>query len=128
VIVNEIEFEEHLLPCCGGIARHLPVCRWFGTDRGTGKTTRLMEDAINALAEGYEVVVTGAHPIAVRELEHQFRCAGLVGVHFMSPHQIRDGKLRGLKPARMLVDDIWDLDPKMRDVIERERMMLHAYG
>lgn len=95
-------------------------------DRGTGKTTRLIEEAIDILAdlpESQRVVVTGAHSRWLHQLEHDFRASGLVGVVFLSPEQIVNGALRGMK-GKLLVDDPWDLPAKLSDTLYLEKRIL----
>jgi hypothetical protein len=84
-------------------------------DRGTGRTTRLIEQAVDLAAEA-DVFVVGAHPNWVRELAAEFRASGLVGVEFLTVDQVRDGKLRGRR-GHLLVDDFDDLPQKDRDLL-----------
>lgn len=95
-------------------------------DRGTGKTTRLVEEAIRLLGElpeGQNVFITGAHSQWLHMLATDFKAAGLVDVVFLSPHQIIRGALRGRR-GRLLIDDPWDLTMKQSDILYLEQMLL----
>jgi hypothetical protein len=95
-------------------------------DRGTGKTTGLIEEAIRLVGEmpeTHRVFITGAHSQWLHQLEREFRATGLVGVVFLSPHQICRGALRGMKGV-LLVDDPWDLPAKVSDTLYLEKLIL----
>lgn len=98
----------------------------WGDDRGTGKTTWLIELAIRNLGhmpETHCVFITGAHLQWLYQLEHDFKATGLVGVVFLSPYQIINGALRGRKGI-LLVDDPWDLPAKTNDILWLEKTLL----
>jgi hypothetical protein len=92
--------------------------------RGTGRTTRLLEEAVRLAAED-DVWVTGAHARWLRTLGANARAEGLVGVRFVSPHAVCRGALRGARGV-LLVDDEWDLEPATRVRVLEERRRLAA--
>lgn len=90
------------------------------------KTTSLIEEAIEKLAEmpeTHRVFITGAHPQWLHQLEHDFKASGLIGVVFLSPEQIINGALRGMKGI-LLVDDPCDLPAKAHDLLWLEKVIL----
>jgi hypothetical protein len=97
---------------------------------GTGKTTRIMEEAVSLLAdmpEGSYIYITGAHFSWLHALDHDFKSAGLTGVKFFSPRQIMEGALRG-RQGILLIDDFGDLSWKEQDyLVEEQRMMNLKY-
>ena len=96
-------------------------------DRGTGKTTELMEEAVRLLAilpEGQNVYVTGAHTRHLNDLEREFKEAGLVDVVFLAKTSIMyNGALRGRRGI-LLIDDLQDMTFKEQELITMERDML----
>jgi hypothetical protein len=98
---------------------------------GSGRTTRLIEEAISLLSkmpDGYVVIITGAHPRWLRELEREFKEAGLVDVIFMSPQQIIQGRMRGLR-GLLLIDDFQDLPRKEQVyILDEQRHLKRLYG
>jgi hypothetical protein len=99
---------------------------WWPEDRGTGKTTRLIEEAIDIsgdLPETSTVFVTGAHLRHLISLKRMFHQTGLVGVEFVTVHQILTGCLRGRRGV-LLVDDFWDLTPSQRVHMTEESRIL----
>lgn len=99
------------------------------TDRGTGKTTSLMEEAIailSELPEDAKVFITGAHSRWLLDLKKDFKEAGLVDVEFYTASRIIQGCLRGQRGI-LLIDDAWDLSPRDLDYILEEKRRLESY-
>ena len=95
-------------------------------DRRSGKTTRLMEEAIALLGELPEdcfVFITGPHSRWLFELERAFRDKGLFDVKFLTISQIKRGNLRGRK-GRLLIDDFHDLALEDREILLEEKKIL----
>lgn len=91
-----------------------------------GKTTAIFEEAIRILGhlpEGCVVVVTGYHGNWVRELAHDFKASGLVGVVVMGASQILNGGLRGYRGV-LLVDDMDDFPAKALDQLFLESQIM----
>lgn len=98
------------------------------TDRGTGKTTRLMEQAVALLAtlpEDERVYITGAHTTWLKQLEGDFRSSGLVDVVFITTAQICNGALRG-RAGVLLIDDLIDMPSDTAAAVLEERNRLRS--
>lgn len=96
------------------------------SDRGTGKTTRIFEQAVKLLGElppDYFVYITGAHSKWLVELEHRFKNAGLTDCKIVTINQIQNGRLRGCK-GRLLIDDTKDLSLNDLDMVLAEQKIL----
>lgn len=92
----------------------------------TGKTTRLIEEAVMLLADLPEtsgVYITGAHPQWLHDLSQSFKMSGLVGVYFFTPSQIRNGALQGRRGI-LLIDDFFDLRWEDRQFLLMEKKLL----
>lgn len=97
-------------------------------DRGSGRTTALMEEVVELLGlipEGYYVFITGAHPTWLFELSQAFKEAGLTHVEFFTVSQIKNGCLRGRK-GRLLIDDEYDIPMKDRMIMWQEQRLLRV--
>jgi hypothetical protein len=94
----------------------------------SGKTTRMMETAVELLGELPEncrVFITGAHSPWLFELSQAFREAGLKDIEFFTPSQIINGCLHGRRGI-LLIDDEWDLPRRDRIVLLQEQRLLRA--
>ena len=95
-------------------------------DRITGKTTSLMEEAVDLLAtlpEDVKVFITGGHSNWLLRLKREFELSGLVGVEFYTPHQIATGCLFGRKGVLLIYDPI-DIPHKEFKIIIEEQLRL----
>lgn len=98
-------------------------------DRGTGKTTRLIEEAISLLAdlpEDTNIFITGAHINWIHELNRRFKSSGLPNVIFFTPSQIKEGALRGRKGI-LLIDDYIDLSLEDKIILSGEQKRLYKF-
>lgn len=95
-------------------------------NRGSGKTTQMMEKAVELLGEmpdNCSVFITGAHSEWLFELSQAFRDAGLMNVEFFTPGQIVNGCLRG-RHGVLLIDDENDIPGKTRSKLFNEQKIL----
>lgn len=95
-------------------------------DKRSGKTTQLMEEAVDLLGElpdGYKIFITGAHSKWLFELERAFKDNGLFDVKFLTVSQIKQGHLRGRK-GRLLIDDFHDFSLDDREILLEEKKIL----
>lgn len=95
-------------------------------NKGSGKTTQLMEEAIDLLGglpEDCFVFITGPHSRWLFELERAFRDNGLFDIKFLTISQIKRGNLRGRK-GRLLIDDFHEFSLDDREILLEEKKIL----
>lgn len=97
-------------------------------DRHSGKTTKIMEEAVELLGEledSHHIFITGAHGPWLFQLSQEFKAAGLVNVEFYTSSQIIHGCLRG-RHGVLLIDDIGDFSTNDRRQLRIEQDLLLA--
>ena len=137
--------DRHILEC---FKRGCRVCRWDVTHvpedcpymichaltvdrigkievggRRTGKTTRLVSDAMKLAREGYSVCVLCSNHDAARMMERSF--AMPQGVKFMS-FISAPNRLRNIRPSFVMFDEVGDLE--MRKIMEMAQRGGHVFG